>query len=129
MAFSVEVNARGPLFEAGRAQHVVDQALDEAKWDVGSQGLANWHQFLDASIRHPTPYYETQITVQRVATEVVVHDRGVVYGPWLEGVGSRNAPVTRFPGYHALRRAHQQLQRQAGPLVQRVFDRRLEELR
>ena len=26
--------------------------------------------------------------------------------PWLEGIGSRNSPVTRFPGYHALREAY-----------------------
>jgi hypothetical protein len=32
-----------------------------------------------------------------------------VYGPWLEGVGSRNFPVTRFRGYHAFRVAAQEL--------------------
>ena len=125
----VTITARGPMFEDGRAKAVIDAALHDAQQDVGSQGLANWQMLLDASIRHPTGYYESQVTVQRIAADVVVHDRGIVYGPWLEGVGSRNSPVTRFPGYFSLRRATQQLRGQVGALVERVFRRHLEELR
>jgi len=38
-----------------------------------------------------------------------ISDNGVIYGPWLEGVGSRNA-TTRFKGYANYRRNVQQIQ-------------------
>jgi hypothetical protein len=127
MGDQITVTAHGALFD-GRATPAVDRALQDAQWDVGSQGLANWHLFLDQSIRHPTPYYETQVTVQRMATDVVVHDRGIVYGPWLEGVGSRNRS-TRFKGYFSLRRAYQELRGQAQHLAERAIRRGVESIR
>ncbi len=127
MAGSITVEARGPLFD-GRAEHEVKQFLDRAVYDVGSQGLANWQLNLDRSIKHPTPYYETQVTVQRAATDVVVHDRGIVYGPWLEGVGSRNR-TTRFKGYFSLRKAVQELRRQIPGLLEHTLRPFLERMR
>lgn len=121
-----EVTVRGPLFD-GAAPGVVRRFLDDATWEVGTQGLADVHRLLDQSIRHPTPYYETQITVQRVQRDVVVHDRGVIYGPWLEGTGSRNR-TTRFKGYASFRRAAQQLQAEAPALVAPILARHLKEL-
>lgn len=127
MGEQVTIHASGALFD-GRAPRVVAQALEDAKRDVASQGLANWHHNLDGSLRHPTPYYETQITVQSLHGNQVVHDRGIVYGPWLEGVGSRNK-TTRFKGYFALRRAFQQLLGQAPQLAERAIRRALEVIR
>lgn len=40
----------------------------------------------------------------------VVYDSGIVYGPWLEGVSSRNAR-TRFKGYAMFRNATQDIDR------------------
>jgi hypothetical protein len=57
-----------------------------------------------------------------------VHDDGVIYGPWLEGTGSRNAPVTRFPGYGSFRRASQQLDREIGGIADRILTRRANEI-
>src|SRR5689334_11890608 len=94
---TVDVTRTGPLFD-GRAQHEVGAFLDDAKAQVAQQGLALWHANLDTSIRHPTPYYETQIHQYARGEDQVVDDRGIIYGYWLEGIGSRNAPVTRFPG-------------------------------
>jgi hypothetical protein len=121
------VTLHGPLV-SGAPQHVVRDMLDEATWEVGAQGLADVHHILDQRIRHPTPYYETQLTVQRVARDVVVHDRGVTYGPWLEGVSSRNQS-TRFKGYHAFREASQELQAKVPALVQPIVNRHLAALR
>ena len=120
MTYTIEVHVSGPL-SRGEIPDILDRALRDAQGQVGAQALAYWHTGLNASIKHPTPYYETQITVQNVAQDVVVHDRGIVYGPWLEGVGSRNR-TTRFKGYHALRNAAQQTEARAPGLVQRVFD-------
>jgi hypothetical protein len=51
---------------------------------------------------------------------------GPVYGPWLEGIGSRNAPVTRFRGYHAFRKASEALQRRIAGMGDRIFRTRYE---
>lgn len=122
----ITVTIRGALFD-GRAPHIMRNFLDDAVWEVGSQGLADVHHILDQRIRHPTPYYETQLTVERAARDVVVHDRGVAYGPWLEGVGSRNR-TTRFKGYHAFREATQGLERKIPGLVQPILNRHLAKL-
>nr|ALS91095.1 MetaGeneMark_Unknown Function [uncultured bacterium] len=122
------INISGPLFD-GLADHEADRLAIAVVDDVSAQAKADWMTFLDSSIRHPTPYYETQITISvDNPHRKVVNDRGIVYGPWLEGVGSRNSPVTRFPGYHSLRRGvtatqarlPQLLERLAKPYVERM---------
>lgn len=119
----ITVTIHGPVFD-GRAPAVMRALLAEATWQVGAQGLADVHLILDQKIKHPTPYYETQVTVQRAAADVVVHDRGVIYGPWLEGVSSRNQS-TRFKGYHAFRTAAQELEGKIPDLVEPVVRRHL----
>ena len=120
MDLRITVDISGPVFD-GRAEQAARDFLDQALMDVGQQGMADVHLLLDQSIRDPTPYYETQITVERAGSDVVVHDRGVVYGPWLEGVGSRNYPVTSFAGYHSFRRAFQQLDRKAQQIAEHAL--------
>ena len=120
------VTVSGPLFDA-RAEHYVRGFMTDALDEVAGQASANVHTNLDTSIRHPTPYYETQIhTVHVDADTRSVNDRGVIYGPWLEGTGSRNSPVTRFPGYHSFARARTLLESQIPRLIERAR-RRLEE--
>lgn len=106
------VTLSGPLFDR-RADAAVRDYTDAVKHRVGAAGLALWHTNLDTAIRNPTPYYETQLVKQERGDAVIVHDRGIVYGPWLEGVGSRNR-TTRFKGYFSLRRAVSEL-RQVAP--------------
>jgi hypothetical protein len=124
----IVVTIHGPLLTGAGPGHVVRDILDEATWQVGAQGLADVHRILDQRIRHPTPYYETQVTMERAARDVVVHDRGVVYGPWLEGVSSRNQS-TRFKGYHAFRTACQELEAKVPALVEPIVNRHLAALR
>jgi hypothetical protein len=113
---TVEMRASGPFFN-GLAALAVEGMLHEVVHEVASQALAEWHGFLNSSIQHPTPYYETQLMVQPMSTlQEVVHDRGIIYGPWLEGVGSRNQS-TRFKGYASLRRAFQSAKAKAGALA------------
>jgi hypothetical protein len=96
-----------PLLRPGLAHAAVARFTTEAVEVVSAQLIADWHTNLDRSIRHPTPYYETQLVNERIdPTLHRVHDRGVIYGPWLEGTSSRNR-TTRFRGYSSLRRARQ----------------------
>lgn len=121
-----DVIISGPFFD-DRNDAARRQLEDDGLNRLGGQGVADVHQNLDTSIRHPTPYYETQIGTLRDGDTQLVHDNDVIYGPWLEGVGSRNAPVTRFAGYGSFRRAAQELESQAlgvlAPLVDQAVGR------
>lgn len=115
----------GPFFRA--PARVVRAICDDIEHTVGAQALSEVHNILNAKIQNPTPYYETQIRITNQRDSVVVDDRGVIYGPWLEGVGSRNG-ATRFKGYHAFRNATQIVEKQAQALAERVIAQRIGEL-
>jgi hypothetical protein len=115
----IEIHVSGPVFD-GRAAQAAADFTEQVKEDVAAQGYANVMTNLNASIRHPTPYYETQITTSRHGDALVVNDRGIIYGPWLEGVGSRNK-TTRFKGYFSFRRATQELRGQVKGLADRLL--------
>ena len=56
-----------------------------------------------------------------------IDDTGVVYGPWLEGVSSRNAR-SRFKGYRMFRNAYQRLERIKDAVVRKHIGRAAERL-
>lgn len=81
-----------------------------------------WVDNLQGSIRHPTPYYWTRIDTRELTpTLYEVHDHDIVYGPWLEGTGSRNAPATIFPGYWSLARAKETVRRRRSGVGRRIL--------
>lgn len=111
------------------APAVVDRFMQETVEEVSAQALADVHRLLDINIKKPTPYYETQIMIDRQGNDLaIVHDRGVIYGPWLEGVSARNAS-TKFKGYHAFRRATNGLVGQVDRLIKPAIDRMLARLK
>lgn len=118
---SVTITMTGPLFD-GRARVITQSFITSLADDLGGLALQNVQQNLDRSIRHPTPYYETQINMKKEGSSTfqtrIVNDRGVIYGPWLEGTGSRNAR-TRFKGYASFRRAAQDTKAKANQLCAR----------
>lgn len=125
----VEVDLNGPLFSALQRNAAVDMFLSEAAEDVTSQLYANVMTNLNDSIREPTPYYETQVTVERNGDGGGrVHDGDVVYGPWLEGTGSRNRPRPGFPGYRSFARAYEEVRGQVPRLVQAALTRAIRRL-
>lgn len=118
----VVIRVDGPMFN-GLAGLAMDRCIDEVAQEVSAQASAHVHTNLDRSLKNPTPYYETQITLDRVAPlTYLLHDRGIVYGPWLEGTGSRNR-TTRFKGYASFRRAAQQTKRDAQRIADAVVRR------
>jgi hypothetical protein len=50
---------------------------------------------------------------------VELHDSGVVYGPWLEGVGRRNK-VSRFKGYSSFRKSLQDLEKMGAAEIEKT---------
>lgn len=73
---------------------------------------------LQTVLVNPTGYYQSAIRTVNSIDNTVVTDTPVVYGPWLEGVGSRNYPVTRFKGYHTFRTVARAMDRQMGMIAE-----------
>jgi hypothetical protein len=122
MGYRVDLEIDFPLrlpavFDAGRAQAIIQEWTNQVMDIIASKGLSEVHQWMNVYFKNPTPYYETQVTVDRAGADRVIHDRGIIYGPWLDGSGSRNSPVTRFPGYPHWRRTRQYLQETEAPRV------------
>lgn len=104
------VTLTGPLFD-GRAKDWTRDAVARIRRAIASHALDAWQEGMDASFRVNGHVYESFAHVVDGDPEALVNDgwgatNDLPYGPWLEGVGSRNFPVTRFPGYHALRNAY-----------------------
>lgn len=120
MGYLVDVDFEvGPLpaiLTPGRADREVDQWMDDVMDTVATKGLAELHKWMDTYFRNPTPYYETQVTWDRVGADRIIHDRGIVYGPWLDGSGSRNR-TSRFKGYAHWRNTRNYLQDRGIPEV------------
>lgn len=104
-----KVTATGPVCD-GRAITHVSHMTEEIVRDVGQDAVHQVGAALDTVLKNPTGYYESQITIDLAQTTAVVHDAGVVYGPWLAGVSSRN-DRSRFKGYAHWQRARQRTQR------------------
>lgn len=148
MYFDIEldadVNASGPLFD-GRAvaemaiatDHIRDELADRAIRLVSinfagsirenhgvfmSQitAIRNTHFFLYGGARSRKTYV-MPIVVEDPAVETVVTTENAMYGPWLEGTGSRNL-TTRFKGYFGYRRAAQQLDDEAEIIAEEVLE-------
>lgn len=109
----VEVNAAGPLF-SGTASAMVTRWTAAAGEELAQWAEAEVHRVLGQVLQHPTGYYESQVRVDRQGPDrFTISDGGVVYGPWLEGIGSRNYPTTRFKGYGTFRRVKQRVEQRA----------------
>lgn len=115
------VHTHGPVVD-GRAPGIVDRWARYVEDRLAQRAVDQIHARLAQVIRHPTGYYESHIRSTRVSSGRRVDDDRVVYGPWLEGVGSRNSPVTRFPGYHTFRLVGQNIEREAAHLAGRDVD-------
>lgn len=111
---------RGPISSGAIHRHVAEYEEDVAQ-TLAEEGENLVLAALGTSLRHPTGYYESRITSRAIGHNAYeVHDSGVVYGPWLEGTGSRN-PVTIFPGYHSFQRAGAILRLKRGGIARRIL--------
>ncbi len=125
---SIDIDMSGPLFD-GRAERAMQDACDQARDHIASYAEERVLMGTSANFKTRTPYYETRVDTTRISSEVsLVHDHGVVYGPWLEGVGSRNFPVTRFRGYHFWRVAKQATAARGPQIADAAVQRHLPEM-
>lgn len=116
----ITVHVRGPITD-GRARRAAADFTDELRHEVALEGGIMWVEGLMGAIKHPTPYYWTKIDVDDLGSYDLVHDNRIVYGPWLEGTGSRNYPVTRFRGYHQAKRTTRVLARRVPTIARKLL--------
>lgn len=107
------VTKRGPLLD-GSAAGIIDAGSQEITDDVAEAALNLVHSRLGQVLRHPTGHYKSRVVTDRASGSdaSLVTDQGVVYGPWLEGIGGRNK-ASRFKGYRTFRLAAEQVRREA----------------
>ena len=103
-----KVTVSGPITD-GRALRAADRMLTTILTDVAQDVEDEVHAALGDFLQNPTGFYESRIRISTVGVDRSVHDSGVVYGPWLAGVSSRNQ-TSRFKGYAHWRRATQRAQ-------------------
>lgn len=113
---------KGPLF-TGKTAAALTAYADQVSYKVATYAEDQVRQRLQQVLQHPTGYYQSRITVDRAGGGYQVSDGGVIYGPWLEGTGSRNYPVTRFRGYSTFRRTRALVDRKAPQIAVELLAR------
>mgnify|MGYP007127201227 CR=1 FL=1 len=114
-------NVSGPLFD-GRAEKAVSMMCDDIEAEVADRGLHLVQSRLNIVLQNPTGRYESGINVEGTGAGDVVNDGDIIYGPWLEGTGSRNR-TTRFKGYSTFRQVRDVLDSQAEQVAETVVPR------
>lgn len=118
---TLRVDKSGPVFD-GRAAIAVDDFTSDATEAIAQRGVNYVKTILQGVLKNPTGYYERHIVTDRQMDDRAVTDSGVVYGPWLEGVSSRNQS-TRFKGYLTFRTASQRLDSTAEGIAEGMLSR------
>ncbi len=122
MSREITIKISGPLFNEAQVNGAVNAFLEEARGKVADFGENLVRDRLHGVLKHPTGHYQSRITINRMSQRDIITDSGIIYGPWLEGVGSRNRS-TRFKGYHTFRRVRQELKRLAPQIAEHLTDR------
>lgn len=120
------ITTSGPLFD-GSADRIVKRNTREMDRTLGDEGVRRVHDRLHQVLRHPTGYYESRVVSTLRSDGADVTDSRVVYGPWLEGVGSRNQ-TTRFKGYFTFRLVASELDHAALDVVEPIVHKMVREL-
>lgn len=107
----------GPVFD-GKAEAALDRFAKAAQDAIGQKGVDEIRARLASVLKVDRGVYESHIHTERQIDDLVVTDTPIVYGPWLEGTGSRDAPDTRFPGYHTFRLVGQKLDGEAKDIAE-----------
>lgn len=130
---SVEISFHGPLFTDGQmiadrmVRDITAKVTTETEHRVQVLGQSMF-RYADKSHHQVPGKWRNSVHGVVRGDEGIIDDGGIIYGPWLEGVGSRNA-TTRFKGYFMWRRTAQNMERSGAREVYRpIVDRAVREL-
>ncbi len=116
---SGDVTVSGPLFD-GRADIALNHACEASARTIATIGASMVRTQMNTVFRTQTPYARTLVEAVPEAPGWKIWHQNLIYGPWLEGVGSRNR-TTRFKGYFSFRITAGRLQARANALCERVI--------
>lgn len=113
-----EFITRGPLFD-GRAKRAVEAYIIDVEVEVAQFAVNEVEKIMMPHSK--SGQYVHSIQTERQLNDIAVTDGGIIYGPWLEGVSSRNK-TTRFKGYAQFRRAAQSTRMRAGEVAESLLE-------
>ena len=116
------VTASGPIFD-GRAEAAARDFCDDWEREYAQQVEDAVRTTGQGMFKHSTGNWSRHIQAVASGDGQEVNDSNLIYGPWLEGTGSRNAPKTRFRGYSIFRKTAQRMEREAGPNAEAMLPR------
>ena len=129
-AFEIKIGAKatGRIFLQVPRGAAIGRLLGRIKEDVADYGVFLVLMRLSQVLREPTGYYESRIKKERqTGDNWFITDSGVVYGPWLEGTGSRNL-ISRFKGYRTFQITRRELDQKKVQVAQPAVDRFVREM-
>lgn len=118
-----EVIKKGPIFDK-RLDRGFVKATKSAEVEISDQGVLFVRNIIRAKAKTRTGRYDRAVRSTRISGGMKIHDNNIVYGPWLEGVGSRNSR-TSFRGYRQFRDSRRQLERIAVPVTKKHVEHML----
>lgn len=127
MQFDADIRYDGPWFDS-RGPRVVAKIRKEINLEVAKVAKDMVFKHHIPKFKKPTGAYARRVVLKQRGPDIKVWDQDSVYGPWLEGTGSRNFPVTRFKGYHGWRKARQATEKKVLPTARKVLRRYMREL-
>lgn len=119
----IKVNVSGPVDKGqwrAKVRRATFNGLAEAERELLRMTHEDVDQTLNRVLRVQTPYYRLQVGIRSNR----VDDNGVIYGPWLEGVGSRNR-TTRFKGYFTFRKVTSRIRKKTQYVTDRILKKHL----
>ena len=118
----ITITTTGTALDPAAAARVMQRGLRDACGVVAGHGVVVVREHYGV-FKQPTGYYESR-TVADVGGGLPfkIWDWNVIYGPWLEGTGSRNR-TTRFKGYASFRKATQKIQARVPQYTAQVWAR------
>ena len=135
MTLQLKTELKGPIFKT-----VVGRTIRKAGEDAVKELVERGEQLLHEKLRRgPAGLFKSTAEARRGQASTgnylrniegtaenlsgLIHDNEVLYGPWLEGTGSRNSPRSSFKGYSSFRKTAQQLEKEASKILDRHIKR------
>jgi len=126
---------KGAIFD-GRAPHLLKDVMSGAVKELIEDGESILGQKLRPAsagvyegslvggtrVQTSTGNYRRNISTRITELNGLITDGGVVYGPWLEGISSRNM-TTRFKGYMTFRKTSQELEKKSREVFNKYLRR------
>ena len=117
-------DASGPIFD-GRFDDELKIWARDTEDAIAAEGVRLLREFPMNKTLRASGGFQREVRAIRQVQHVIIPaptDKGVTWGPWLEGVSKRNES-TRFKGYRLFRKTRQELNRKAAEIGQREMDK------